>query len=96
MKKIILLLLFLLLVPQPSHSIISDDNLQAEDPTLDEQFVDQEVQKQIANLEMQKTGVYWQKPDFSGQDGSVGWAPGVFDPPPGFKDRVNFWIDIYT
>ncbi len=68
----------------------------ADDDVIDEQFVDLDVQKQIASLEMRKTGVYWAKPDFSNQTEALGWSPQAFDVPPGFQDRVSFWIDIYT
>ncbi len=68
----------------------------AAEEVIDEAFVDQEVQKQIASLEMKKTGVYWSKPDFSKQMEALGWSPTAFETPPGFHDRVNFWIDIYS
>lgn len=62
----------------------------------EEEFTDAETQKEIAALELKHTGVYWAKPDFSHQENALGWAPDVFDAPPGFKKRVGFWIDIYT
>lgn len=38
----------------------------------------------------------WQKPDYSGQVGALGWSSKVFDVPPGMKDRVAFWKEIYS
>src|SRR5437762_12582260 len=54
------------------------------------------INSQIAAEELHKTGKYWSPPDFSKQDDALGWTPHAFDVPPGFKRRVNFWIDIYT
>jgi hypothetical protein len=59
----------------------------------DEQFLDAEVMKQIASLEMKKTGIIWAKPDFTKQSDALGWSDSTFKVPPGFQDRVNFWID---
>lgn len=63
---------------------------------VDEKFIDEDVQKQIASLEMKKTGIFWKKPDFSNQEGAIGWSPKVFDSPPGMQERVKFWVDIYS
>lgn len=38
----------------------------------------------------------WRAPDFSGQDGALGWSQGAFETPPEMEKRVQFWIDIYT
>jgi len=41
------------------------NSVSKEDDIVEEQIVDQDVQKQIASLEIRKTGVFWTKPDFS-------------------------------
>lgn len=38
----------------------------------------------------------WRPPDYSGQDGALGYAAGYFKVPVRLRDRVNFWIDIYA
>lgn len=35
-------------------------------------------------------------PDYSGQDGRIGYFEGVFGVPTGMEPRVSFWLDIYT
>lgn len=97
MKNILILLLTL---SSPAFSameeeVLKEDTTEAADSS-DEQFVDEEVQKQIAQSEILKTGVYWQRPDYSKQEDALGWQHGTFDVPPGFQDRVNFWINIYS
>ena len=43
-----------------------------------------------------KTSRPWAPTDFSKQTGALGWSETVFDTPPGMKERVAFWRDIYT
>lgn len=38
----------------------------------------------------------WQAPNFSGQEGALGWSPETFKVPKKLEARVNFWKDIYT
>lgn len=38
----------------------------------------------------------WQPPDYSGQEGALGWHADVFKVPKGMEPRVQFWRDIYT
>lgn len=38
----------------------------------------------------------WQKPDYSGQKGALGYSEKTFAVPAGLKDRVAFWRDIYA
>lgn len=38
----------------------------------------------------------WQPPNYSGQEGALGYEKGVFDIPSLMEERVSFWIDIYT
>ena len=38
----------------------------------------------------------WSEPDYSKQVGALGWSDSVFEVPPGMKDRIGFWRDIYT
>ncbi len=38
----------------------------------------------------------WTPPDFSGQDGAIGYTPGAFEVPEALKPRVQFWTDVYT
>src|SRR4051812_427751 len=62
----------------------------------DEQLTIEQEQTKEAAQEVKETNSYWSAPDFSKQDGSVGWSPSTFEIPPGFQRRVNFWIDVYT
>lgn len=38
----------------------------------------------------------WRAPDFSHQEGALGWTPTAFDVPKGLEVNVKFWLDIYT
>lgn len=38
----------------------------------------------------------WRAPDFSNQQGALGWFEGAFNVPPGLEKNVKFWIDIYS
>ena len=38
----------------------------------------------------------WRAPDYEGQTGALGWSETLFEVPEGLKDRVAFWLDIYT
>ena len=38
----------------------------------------------------------WAEPDYSKQVGALGWSETVFDVPPGMRERITFWRDIYT
>ncbi len=38
----------------------------------------------------------WQAPNFSAQDGALGWSATAFDVPKKLEARVNFWKDVYT
>lgn len=38
----------------------------------------------------------WRSPDFTEQDGSLGWSPKAFEVPPGLEKQVAFWVDVYT
>jgi membrane-bound lytic murein transglycosylase D len=40
--------------------------------------------------------VPWRAPDFSKQDGALGWSSSAFSVPPELKDRVAFWKLIYA
>lgn len=40
--------------------------------------------------------VSWRAPDYSSQEGALGWSPDVFRVPPGLASRVSFWKDIYS
>lgn len=35
-------------------------------------------------------------PNYSGQEGRIGYFEGVFGVPTGMEERVSFWLDIYT
>ncbi|MDZ4678053.1 MAG: transglycosylase SLT domain-containing protein [Oligoflexia bacterium] len=67
-----------------------------EEQSEDNQLLTGEINKQIALEEQHKTGIYWAAPDYSKQEGVLGWTPNIFDVPPGFRQRVEFWIDIYS
>lgn len=38
----------------------------------------------------------WRKPNFSGQNQSLGYFNKVFEPPKGMEKQVQFWVDIYS
>jgi membrane-bound lytic murein transglycosylase D len=38
----------------------------------------------------------WRKPDYSGQENSLGYSKGVFNIPIGMEKQVEFWKKIYT
>jgi membrane-bound lytic murein transglycosylase D len=38
----------------------------------------------------------WTAPDYSGQNGVLGWSDSVFEVPAGLKYRVAFWREIYS
>ena len=38
----------------------------------------------------------WKAPDFTKQEGTVGYSAGAFSTPVGMESRVSFWIDIYS
>ncbi|MBX2987534.1 MAG: transglycosylase SLT domain-containing protein [Bdellovibrionaceae bacterium] len=38
----------------------------------------------------------WRQPDYSAQDGTLGWNEKTFETPKGLEKRVGFWVDIYT
>lgn len=38
----------------------------------------------------------WRPPDYSNQQGALGWSPNVFDVPKGLELNYRFWLDIYT
>jgi membrane-bound lytic murein transglycosylase D len=38
----------------------------------------------------------WQAPNFSGQEGALGWSPDTFKVPKALEARVNFWKDVYS
>ena len=38
----------------------------------------------------------WSPPDFSKQEGALGWSSDIFKVPPPMEERVQFWKDIYT
>lgn len=37
----------------------------------------------------------WQSPDYSKQEGKIGWTPDAFEIPKGLEVNVNFWKNIY-
>jgi membrane-bound lytic murein transglycosylase D len=43
-----------------------------------------------------RTARPWNEPNYAKQVGALGWNESVFDVPPGMKERVAFWRDIYT
>lgn len=48
------------------------------------------------NAEELKGARPWQPPDYSSQEGAIGWSNTVFEVPKGLEGRVRFWKDIYT
>lgn len=38
----------------------------------------------------------WTVPDYSGQEGALGYSETAFQTPKGLEERVQFWKDIYT
>ncbi len=40
--------------------------------------------------------VPWRAPDYSGQEGALGWQPDTFNVPPELVARVEFWKSIYA
>lgn len=38
----------------------------------------------------------WRAPNYTGQDGALGWEPDLFRIPPTLKTRVEFWKGIYS
>lgn len=40
--------------------------------------------------------VPWRAPDYSAQEGSLGWTPDLFQVPPTLATRVAFWKEIYS
>ncbi len=38
----------------------------------------------------------WRSPEYSNQQGALGWSPGVFNVPKGLEINYQFWVDIYT
>lgn len=68
--------------------------LRDEDPAIDpEVFEKSEV---ILPERYLLKSVAWNAPDYSGQDGFLGWKPDLFKVPPGLADRVAFWKEIYS
>jgi hypothetical protein len=41
-------------------------------------------------------GQPWTAPNYTGQDSALGYTPQDFAITPGMKERVQFWIDIYS
>jgi membrane-bound lytic murein transglycosylase D len=82
--------------PQELNEPAGAPTAEEEERSEDNQLITSEINKQIAAEELHKTGVYWVAPDFTKQEGAVGWTDKTFDVPPGFHQRVKFWIDIYT
>ena len=41
-------------------------------------------------------GDLWYSPDYSHQEGALGYGPKTFAVPESMQERVSFWIDIYT
>lgn len=44
----------------------------------------------------EELGQTWHSPDYSHQEKALGYSSTAFAVPDGMKDRVQFWIDVYT
>ena len=67
------------------------DEASSESPVSNDETV--EVEKPIGVMETSRP---WQPPDYSHQEGAMGWSPDVFKVPSAMQDRVNFWKYVYT
>src|SRR5579872_5262224 len=69
----------------------------AEDTTPAEGTVNEgePVEADVPQVEIKKQRP-WQAPNYSGQEGALGWSPDAFKVPPKLEERVNFWKDVYT
>jgi len=38
----------------------------------------------------------WRAPDYTNQQGALGWTANAFDVPKGLESNYKFWLDIYT
>jgi membrane-bound lytic murein transglycosylase D len=68
--------------------------LRDEDPATDPSVFDDTTE--ILPERYLLRSVPWSPPDYSGQEGSLGWQPDVFRVPPELASRVAFWKDIYA
>lgn len=71
------------------------------DPTAEPATMDSDAagliraQDMLSDAEI-KGATPWHPPDFSGQQGLLGWSENAFEIPKGLESRVAFWRDIYT
>lgn len=68
--------------------------LREEDPATDPSVFDESAE--ILPERYLLRSVPWLAPDYSGQDGSLGWDPEVFKVPTALSARVAFWKEIYA
>lgn len=68
--------------------------LQEEDPATDPSLFDSA--SEILPERYLLRSVPWKAPDYSGQEGALGYQADVFKVPPALKSRVDFWKEIYA
>ena len=70
----------------PLEAIANDDTIAEEIPEGIEYLTDTEI----------KESRPWVAPSYGSQTSALGWSTSIFEPPPGLRDRVAFWKEIYT
>lgn len=90
------LLFILVLFLSPNHIFAQGESNPAESKSESSEEDTPVVLEEIAG-ERDLTGVRnWRSPDYSGQQGSLGWTPSTFEIPKGLEINFQFWLDIYT
>lgn len=56
---------------------------------------EEKIEAAPTNFVMDKK-IPWSAPNYSGQEGALGWSPDAFNVPAGMEERVQFWVKIYT
>lgn len=70
--------------------------LQDDDPAIDPEVFETEKTESILPEHYVLQSEPWSAPDYSGQDGFLGWKADLFKTPAGLEDRVAFWKEIYS
>lgn len=88
------------LFASPETVIETQDESQAksedDDTEIDSQVEAASSLAEVSEVEKSQKKILWQAPNFSNQDGLLGWRSDVFVTPPGLKRRVQFWKDVYS
>lgn len=76
-----------------TNNLSNEDVEQLEQHTEDLQADAEEVNQEPLSARQHR---FWQKPNYENQENVLGYAKDTFVIPDIMKDRVQFWIDIYT